>query len=44
LTNHTLNIISLLDFFINFNEDTTSSVALQDYIEGAEQGDARIFY
>lgn len=37
------NITSLLDFYINSNNDGTSNyVILQDYIEGADQGDIRI--
>ncbi|WP_142786460.1 glutathione synthase [Changchengzhania lutea] len=37
------NINSLLDFYINSSGDGTSNyVILQDYIEGADQGDVRI--
>jgi glutathione synthase len=37
------NITSLLDFYINSSNDGSSNyVILQDYIEGAEQGDIRI--
>ncbi len=36
------NVNSLLDFYIDNKDGTTNYVILQDYIEGAEQGDARI--
>lgn len=36
------NINSLLDFYINSSDGTSNYVILQDYIEGAEQGDIRI--
>ncbi|EMQ94352.1 MAG: glutathione synthase [Xanthomarina sp.] len=36
------NINSLLDFYINSADGTSNYVILQDYIEGAEQGDVRI--
>jgi glutathione synthase len=36
------NINSLLDFYINSGEGTSNYVILQDYIEGADQGDVRI--
>jgi len=37
------NINSLLDFYVNSSGDGTSNyVILQDYIEGADQGDVRI--
>ena len=36
------NINSLLDFYINSADGTTNYVILQDYIEGADQGDIRI--
>ena len=37
-----LSINSLLDFYIDNNDGTTNYVILQEYIEGAEQGDVRI--
>ena len=37
-----LSINSLLDFYIDNNDGTTNYVILQDYIEGADQGDVRI--
>ncbi|WP_412984924.1 glutathione synthase [Pontimicrobium sp. IMCC45349] len=36
------NINSLLDFYINSSDGTSNYVILQDYIEGADQGDVRI--
>jgi glutathione synthase len=36
------NVNSLLDFYIDNKDGTTNYVILQDYIEGAEQGDSRI--
>ena len=36
------NINSLLDFYINKNDGTSDYVILQEYIEGAEEGDVRI--
>ena len=36
------NINSLLDFYINSADGTSNYVILQDYIEGADQGDVRI--
>ncbi len=36
------NINSLLDFYIDSNEGSSNYVILQDYIEGADQGDVRI--
>lgn len=36
------NIKSLLDFYITSGDGTTNYVILQDYIEGADQGDVRI--
>lgn len=36
------NINSLLDFYISSGEGTSNYVILQDYIEGADQGDVRI--
>ena len=36
------NINSLLDFYINKGDGTSDYVILQEYIEGAEQGDVRI--
>lgn len=36
------NINSLLDFYISAGDGTSNYVILQDYIEGAEQGDVRI--
>ncbi|MGV6846489.1 MAG: glutathione synthase [Lutibacter sp.] len=36
------SINSLLDFYINKSDGTTDYVILQEYIEGAEQGDVRI--
>lgn len=36
------NIKSLLDFYINSSDGTSNYVILQDYIEGADQGDVRI--
>ncbi|TYA59048.1 glutathione synthase [Formosa maritima] len=36
------NINSLLDFYINSGDGTSNYVILQDYIEGADQGDVRI--
>ncbi|WP_124981467.1 glutathione synthase [Nonlabens xiamenensis] len=36
------NVNSLLDFYIDNKDGTTNYVILQDYIEGAEKGDARI--
>jgi len=36
------NIRSLLDFYINKDKDHSSYVILQEYIEGAEEGDVRI--
>lgn len=37
-----LSINSLLDFYIDNNDGTSNYVILQEYIEGAEQGDVRI--
>lgn len=36
------NINSLLDFYINTSDGKSNYVILQDYIEGADQGDVRI--
>lgn len=36
------NIKSLLEFYINPDRNTSNYVIVQDYIEGAEQGDVRI--
>ena len=36
------NIRSLLDFYINRTEGKSNYVILQDYVEGAEEGDVRI--
>ncbi len=36
------NIKSLLDFYINGNKDKSSYVILQEYVEGAEDGDIRV--
>ncbi len=36
------NIRSLLDFYINRDRDHSNYVILQEYIEGAEEGDVRI--
>ena len=36
------NINSLLDFYISGKDGTSNYVILQDYIEGADQGDVRI--
>ncbi|PNQ73002.1 glutathione synthase [Hanstruepera neustonica] len=36
------NINSLLDFYINTSDGQSNYVILQDYIEGADQGDVRI--
>ncbi|MGJ8685050.1 MAG: glutathione synthase [Nonlabens sp.] len=36
------NVNSLLDFYIDNKDGTTNYVILQDYIEGADQGDTRI--
>ncbi|MGB5464249.1 MAG: glutathione synthase [Aureibaculum sp.] len=36
------NIKSLLDFYITTSDGSSNYVILQDYIEGAEQGDVRI--
>ncbi|WP_299228086.1 glutathione synthase [uncultured Psychroserpens sp.] len=36
------NINSLLDFYINSTDGSSNYVILQDYIEGADQGDVRI--
>ena len=36
------NINSLLDFYINSSDGSSNYVILQDYIEGADQGDIRI--
>lgn len=36
------NIKSLLDFYINRDKDKSNYVILQDYIEGAEDGDVRV--
>lgn len=36
------NIRSLLDFYINRDKDKSSYVIIQDYIEGAENGDVRV--
>jgi glutathione synthase len=36
------NIKSLLDFYINRTEGKSSYVILQDYVEGAEDGDVRV--
>jgi len=38
----TQNIKSLLDFYINRDKGVSNYVILQDFIEGAEQGDIRI--
>lgn len=40
--NAMFNVNSLLDFYIDNKDGTTNYVILQDYIEGAEKGDARI--
>jgi glutathione synthase len=40
--NAMMSINSLLDFYINKSDGTTDYVILQDYIEGADQGDVRI--
>lgn len=37
-----LSINSLLDFYIDNNDGTTNYVILQEYIEGAHEGDVRI--
>jgi len=37
-----LSINSLLDFYIDNNDGTSNYVILQEYIEGADQGDVRI--
>jgi len=36
------NIRSLLDFYINKDKNNSSYVILQEYVEGAEEGDVRI--
>ncbi|AZQ44315.1 glutathione synthase [Nonlabens ponticola] len=36
------NVNSLMDFYIDNKDGTTNYIILQDYIEGAEQGDSRI--
>jgi glutathione synthase len=36
------NIKSLLDFYINRDKDHSSYVILQEYVEGAENGDVRV--
>lgn len=36
------NVNSLLDFYIDNKDGSTNYVILQDYIEGADQGDSRI--
>lgn len=36
------NVNSLLDFYIDNKDGTTNYVILQDYIDGADQGDVRI--
>lgn len=36
------NIRSLLDFYINRDKNTSNYVILQEYVEGAENGDVRI--
>ncbi|MEZ4840047.1 MAG: glutathione synthase [Flavobacteriaceae bacterium] len=36
------NINSLLDFYISNSDGTSNYVILQDYIEGADQGDVRV--
>lgn len=36
------NIRSLLDFYVNRTKDISNYVILQDYIEGAENGDVRV--
>lgn len=36
------NIKSLLDFYINKSKDESNYVILQDYVEGAEDGDVRV--
>lgn len=36
------NIRSLLDFYVNRDRDTSNYVILQEYIEGAEDGDVRV--
>lgn len=36
------NIRSLLDFYINRDKNTSNYVILQEYIEGAEEGDVRV--
>nr|WP_188112290.1 glutathione synthetase [Aquimarina sp. RZ0] len=36
------NIRSLLDFYINHGKDHSNYVILQEYVEGAEEGDVRI--
>ncbi|MGM0565104.1 MAG: glutathione synthase [Pseudomonadota bacterium] len=36
------NTNSLLDFYINTRSDTSNYVILQEYIEGAEEGDVRV--
>jgi glutathione synthase len=40
--NAMMSINSLLDFYINNSDGTTEYVILQEYIEGADQGDVRI--
>ncbi len=40
--NAMMSINSLLDFYINKTDGTTDYVILQEYIEGADQGDVRI--
>ena len=36
------NISSLLDFYINTGKDDSSYVIIQEYVEGADQGDIRV--
>ena len=36
------NIKSLLDFYVHRNEGKSSYVILQEYVEGAEDGDVRV--
>lgn len=41
-TSATQNINSLLDFYINNKDGSTNYVILQEFIEGAEEGDVRV--
>src|SRR5690606_28942830 len=38
----TMNVSSLLDFYINGKDGHTNYVILQQFIEGAEEGDVRV--